>query len=43
MLTRMGTARAKAELAMQAADKAQSDAEKARLKATEYAPDFMAG
>ena len=39
----MVSARAKAELAMQAAQKAQSDAEKAKIKAMEFAPEFMEG
>jgi len=37
----MASARAKAELAIQAANKAQSDADKARTKAREYAPDLF--
>ena len=37
----MSSSRDKAELAMQAATKAQSDAEKARVSAREYAPEFF--
>ena len=39
----MVSARAKAELAMQSAARAHGDAEKAKLKALEYAPEFMEG
>jgi hypothetical protein len=38
---RMSSARAKAEQAQMAALKANSDAEKARIKAREYDPNFL--
>ncbi|XP_055892772.1 junctophilin-1-like isoform X1 [Biomphalaria glabrata] len=39
-ITRMANARAKAEAADQAAERAQKDSDLARLKAKEYAPEF---
>ena len=38
---RMASARAKAEQALLASNKAQIDSERARTKAREYAPDFV--